>query len=47
MTDKPLTNKEKQFAVLPNETDPGNALVKANNAVVKALAEINKHKRPK
>lgn len=47
MANKPLTDKEKQFIILPNEADPKNALVKANQAAFKALAEIRKNKRPK
>lgn len=47
MNDKPLTDKEKQFTVLPNETDPKQALAKASQAVSKALAEMKKTNRPK
>ncbi|QIL91183.1 hypothetical protein GNX18_16410 [Microbulbifer sp. SH-1] len=46
MNDKPLTDREKQFTVLPEEADPKNALAKANQAVIKALAEIKKTKHP-
>jgi len=48
MTNKPLTNKEKQFTVLPEEIDRKMALAKANQAVIKALGEIKRtKKRPK
>ena len=47
MTNKPLTDKEKQFAVLPSETDPKNAFLKASVAAAKALAEIKKNTKPK
>ena len=47
MTDKPLTDREKQFTVLPNEADPKTALVKAHQAVQKALSQVKKTKRPK
>ena len=47
MTNKPLTDREKQFTVLPEETDPKMALAKANQAVTKALGEIKRTKRPK
>ena len=48
MSDKPLTDREKQFTVLPNETDPKNSLAKANQAINKALAEVKKarHLKP-
>ena len=47
MTNKPLTDKEKQFSVLPNEADPKNAFLKANVAAAKALAEIKKNTKAK
>lgn len=47
MTDRPLTDKEKQFTALPNEADPKTALAKAHQAVYKALSQVKKTKRPK
>ncbi len=47
MSDKPLTDKEKQFTVLPNETDPKMALGKANQAISKALADVRKTRKGK
>jgi hypothetical protein len=44
MTDKPLTDKEKQFTVLPNEADPKAARVIAYQAVHKALSQVKKYK---
>jgi hypothetical protein len=44
MSDKPLTDKEKQFTVLPNEADPKSSYTKAKQAISKALAEIKKGK---
>jgi hypothetical protein len=42
MSNRPLTDKEKQFTVLPNEKDPKKSLGVANQAIIKALAEIHK-----
>ena len=47
MSNKPLTDKEKQFTILPNEADPKTASVKAHQAVSKALSQVKKTKRPK
>ncbi len=44
MSDKPLTDKEKQFTVLPNEADPKSSYTKARQAISKALAEVKKTK---
>ncbi|MFS1525620.1 hypothetical protein ACL7TT_16155 [Microbulbifer sp. 2304DJ12-6] len=44
MSNKPLTDKQKQFTVLPNEADPKSAFTKARQAVSKALAEVKKTK---
>ena len=46
MTDRPLTDKEKQFTILPNEVDPKIAQVKAHQAVSKVLSQVKKTKRP-
>ncbi len=45
MSEKPITNKEKQFVILPNEADPKNSLLKANQAIHKALADIKKTRK--
>ncbi len=42
MNDKPLTDREKQFTVLPNETDPKKSLAKASQAINKALTDVKK-----
>ena len=47
MTNKPLTEKEKQFTILPNEADPKTSMAKAHQAVQKALSQVKKTKRPK
>jgi hypothetical protein len=47
MSNKPLTDKEKQFTVLPNEADPKLAALKARDAVNKALNDVKKGKRLK
>ncbi|MGB3611837.1 MAG: hypothetical protein WA987_15790 [Cellvibrio sp.] len=41
---KALTSKEKQYTVLPSETAPEQAFLKANQAVLKALANVKKTK---
>lgn len=41
---KLLTPKEKQYTVLPSETAPEHAFTKANQAVSRALADIQKNK---
>lgn len=41
---RPLTSKEKQYTVLPNETTPEQAFIKANQAVLRALADVKKIK---
>ncbi len=46
MKDKPLTEQEKQFTVMPNEIDPRHARVAAHQAAVKALGELRKNKPP-
>lgn len=40
---RPLTPREKQYTVLPNETAPEHAFTKASQAVSKALADIKKN----
>ena len=45
MSNKPLTNREKQFTVLPNETDPKTSFAVASQAVNKALAEIQRTRK--
>ena len=47
MTNPAATDKEKQFTVLPDETDPKMAVGKANQAIQKALLDIKKSKRLK
>jgi hypothetical protein len=42
MSNKPLTDKEKQFTVLPLETDPKSAAIKAQQAILKAMSDIKK-----
>jgi len=44
---KPLTDREKQFTVLPNEADPNMSNVVAAQAVNKVLAEIKRTRKPK
>ena len=45
MSDKRLTDQEKQFTVLANETDPKNSLVKASQAINKALVDVKKGRK--
>jgi len=40
MMSEQLTNKEKQFTVLPNEEDPKKSFAKARQAIAKGLLEI-------
>lgn len=47
MTNKLLSEQEKQFTVMPNETDPRHARVVAHQAAIKALDELRKSKPPK
>lgn len=47
MSKKTITNKEKQFTILPNEADPNNSLPKASQAINKALAEVTKRRNSK
>ncbi|MET1255267.1 hypothetical protein [Aliikangiella maris] len=47
MNNRPLTDKEKQFTVLPNETPPERALGVANQAASRALADIKKTRKKK
>jgi DNA-directed RNA polymerase subunit L len=47
MMNKPLSNKEKQFTILPSEEDPKKSLGKANQAISKALSEIEKTRNNK
>lgn len=47
MSEKSITDKEKQFTVLPNEADPKNSLPKASQAINKALAEVKKTRNSK
>ena len=42
MTSNNMSDKEKQFTVLPNEADPKTGLMKAHQAVQKALSEVKK-----
>ncbi|BFM11057.1 hypothetical protein R50072_12100 [Simiduia litorea] len=43
MSNKPLTDQEKQFTVLPTEADPISAANKAQQAVLKAMSHIKKN----
>ncbi len=47
MKNKVLTDKEKQFTVMPNEADPKYSLAKANQAVLKALSDVKKSRKVK
>jgi len=47
MMNKPLTDKEKQFTVLPNEENPKNSFAKAKQAVSKALSEMKENTQRK
>jgi len=47
MMSKPLTNKEKQFTVLPNEEDPKKSFAKAHQAISKALLEVKRTNKTK
>lgn len=44
MSNRTLTDKEKQFTVLPGEAAPKEALTKAHLAVSKALSQVKKTK---
>ncbi len=44
---KNLTAEEKQFAVLPNETEPNASLGKAMAAALKAKGTAQKIRKPK
>lgn len=44
---KPLTDKEKQYTILPNEVDPKKSFAKAHQAISRALSEIKTTRKTK
>ena len=47
MMNKPLTDKEKQFTILPNEVDPKKSFAKAHQAISRALSDIKTSRKSK